>query len=161
VQFNRVLRDTVEKFKKKQVRRKTALRLRQYQHSPRLKFSRIYGYRMVDENTAAVIPEEGEVVKLVFQRLVEGRSISEIKIEMDVKDMRTRFKNRWTKQQIRGLVRPIFAGLVERRAGGYQKSSIYPSIVSPATFQRGLKAITRMAESVHSDPLTALLGSRD
>ena len=139
MQFNRTLQDAAEKFKQKRIRRKTAARLRDYYHSERVRLSRIYGFQMVDADTAEVVPAEGEVLRLVFQRFCEGRTAKEIKIELDARGMKTRFSNRWSVGQIKSLVRPIYAGLIPRTHGGYNRSSIYPPIVGQNTYEKAKK----------------------
>lgn len=161
MEFGKILSDIATTMKKRRIRRRTAKRLQDYYHSPRVRLSRLYGYKMVDENTAEIIPEEAVVVKLVFQRMAEGQSLKDIKTEMDARNMRTRFGNKWTIQMIRSLVRPVFAGLVERRGRGFQMSSVYPAITSPATLQKAQAMLKQqMSESVEQSLATILLGSR-
>ena len=161
MKFDRILNTLASKIKQHRIHKKTAARLRDYYHSERVRLSRIYGYQMVDADTAEVVPAEGTLIKLVFQRFTEGRTTAEIKIELDCKGMKTRFGNRWSVGMIRHLVRPIYASLIVGTRSQYIKSSVYPALVSKDTYEKAKKAVERMVETRDFDPLTALLGGRD
>lgn len=116
---------------------------------------------MVDADTAEAIPEEAAVIKLVFQRFTEGRTATEIKIELDCKNIKTRFGNRWSVGMVRSLVRPLYASLIIGKHGGYIKSSVYPAIVGKETYEKAKRAVVRQVETPDFDPSTLLKGSRD
>ena len=162
MKFSKIFADAAAKVRERRIKHKTAARLEKYRHSPRLKLSRLYGYKMVDEK-AERIPEEARVVLKVFMLFTQGKSAEQIKATLDEQDIRTRLGNRWTVAQVMGLVRPIYAGLVPKSSGGFGfvASSVYPPILSQETYRAAQKALKRQVEAAEIDPITALLGGRN
>ncbi len=160
VTFDDLVKSAAAKIKQSRVKRRTVARTEQYQHSPRLKLSRIYGYRMRDDERAERVPEEASIIRTVFNMFAQGTRVDEIKELLDNQGARTRFGNLFSVGSLFAMIKPIMAGLVAGRMGGYVKSSVYPPIVSPETFQKAQKSAKRQLQQAEIDPLKALLGGR-
>ena len=93
-----------------------------------------------------VVPSEAEVVKLVFGGFADGLNAQEIKRELDRKDLRNRAGYRWTTVEIAGLVRPVFAGLVPQRLGGFKRSVVYEPIVTREMFEKARRTAQMRVE---------------
>jgi hypothetical protein len=118
------------------IERRTKSRLNAYRHSPDLRYSRLYAYRMSSKGHIEVVPSEAAIVKLVFSLFAEGLTAKEIKRKLDGSDLRNRAGYRWTTVEIAGLLRPVFAGLVRQRHGGFKRSAVYEPIVSRELFDQ-------------------------
>ena len=133
MRFNRTLHDPPEKNRQGHRRSKTALHLEQNLPSNRKRMSKYYGYRLSEDGKLEVNPAEAEIVRMVFKRVLEGQPLQEIKTEMDLRNLHTRFNNRWTIQQIRSLV--------------LRYPEVHPCIVAPAVVQKAIGVLKRMSES--------------
>jgi hypothetical protein len=160
MRFSKLLSDAAAKVKDAHIKRKTKSNFEKYQHSPRLKLSRLYGYRLKEDGKAERIPEEARIVQRVFNMFVEHKSAEEIKATVDGDDVRTRFNDRWSLAQVMAMIRPIYAGLVVKRGGGIIKSEVYPPIVPQETWQKAQKEVKRQVQAAEIDPVTAVWGSR-
>ena len=148
VRLDSILADIASNVKHARVERRTRTRLSAYRHSPNLTYSKLYSYRRNAEGEIEVVPSEAEIVKLVFGGFAEGKNAQEIKRELDRKDLRNRAGYRWTTDEIVGLVRPVFAGLVSQRLGGFRRSAVYEPIVTREMFEKAQKEAKRRAEGV-------------
>ena len=52
--------------------------------------SKVFGYGLRDDGTVEIIPAEAEIVRMVFQRILEGQTLKEIKIEIGLRNFHTR-----------------------------------------------------------------------
>jgi Recombinase len=159
--FNTLVRNIGAKVRSEYIKKKTATKLDRYQHSSRLRLSRLYGYRVKDDEKAERVPEEAAVVRKVFDLFAQGKSVESIKKTLDAADMRTRFHNLWTIAQLMSLVKPIYCGLVAKKMGGFVKSDVYPAIIPFETYERARKQVKKQVEEAEIDPVTAVMGGRD
>lgn len=158
--FDVLVKAAAAKIKEGHIKRKAASKLDQYQHSPHLRLSKVYGFRMKDDERAERVPEEAAIIRTVFSMFAQGRPVDEIKEALDSQGARTRFGNLFSTGTLFAMIRPIMAGLVARKMGGYVKSAVYPPIVSPEVFQKAQKSVKRQLRDAEIDPITALLGGR-
>lgn len=143
MRLDKVIADIASNVKHARVERRT----KSYRHSARLTYSRLYAYRRNPNGEVEVVPSEAEIVKLVFSGFADGLTAQEIKRELDRRDLRNRARYRWTTNEIAGLVRPVFAGLIPRRYGaGFKRSAVYQPIVTRSVLQQALKAVKMKAE---------------
>jgi Recombinase len=138
VRFHTTLIDSSSEIERGHKRRKTSLHLEQTQ-PPRQRLSKIYGYRVNADGKLAILPEEAETIRLVFRRIIEGRSLADIAIELTLRNLRTRFGNKWTTRNLRSLVL-------------HYPWDIHPVIVSPPLVQKAIRVLKQMSESVF-DPI--------
>ena len=96
VKFSKLLSDAAARVKEAHIKRKTKANFGKYQYSPRLKLSRLYGYKLREDGKAERVQEEARVIQRVFNMFVEHKSAEEIKATLDKDDVRTRFRDRWT-----------------------------------------------------------------
>jgi hypothetical protein len=160
VKFTKLLSDAAARVKERHVKHKTRTNFDRYQHSPRLKLSRLYGYKLKEDGKAERIQEEAKVIQRVFNMFVERKSAEEIKADLDRDDVRTRFNDRWTVAQLMAMIRPIYSGLVVKKSGGLIRSDVYPAIVPQEIWQKAQKEVKRQVQAAEIDPVTAVWGSR-
>jgi hypothetical protein len=164
VKFTKLLSDAAAKVKEAHIKRKTKVNFDRYQHSPRLKLSRLYGYKLREDGKAERIQQEAKVIQRVFNMFVEHKSAEEIKVALDRDDVRTRFGDRWTVAQVMAMIKPIYAGVVDKKAGGFVRSfvrsDVYPPIVAEKTWLQAHKELKKQIQAAEIDPVTAVWGSR-
>lgn len=136
-----LFKKAIDSIKKKYFKHKTASKTRKYQNSSDVIYSRLYGYRRNNDGRIEVVEKEAEVVRLVFQLLGQFKTPLQVKKILDLKDIRNRSKNRWTTQQLIGLVRPVFAGKIETKNGRLIDSTFYKSIIPLEDYKSAKKAL--------------------
>ena len=125
MKFSKLLSDAAARVKEAHIKRKTKANFGKYQYSPRLKLSRLYGYKLREDGKAERVQEEARVIQRVFNMFVEHKSAEEIKATLDKDDVRTRFRDRWTVAQLMAMIKPIYAGVVAKKGGGFVRSEVY------------------------------------
>jgi hypothetical protein len=95
---------------------------------------------MREDGKLEIIPEEAETIRLIVRRITEGRSLKEVRTELDLRGFRTRFNNRWTIPQIKALV--------------LHYPEVHPCIISPSVIQKAKGVLKRMTENTDFDPTT-------
>jgi Recombinase len=160
VTFTKLLSDAAAKVKERHIKHKTKTNFDRYQHSPRLKLSRLYGYKLREDGKAERVQEEARVIQRVFNMFVEHKSAEEIKAALDTDDIRTRFNDRWTVAQVMAMIKPIYAGVVVKKSGGIIRSDVYPPIVTEETWRKAQKELRKQVQAAEIDPVTAVWGSR-
>ena len=159
--FETLVRNVAAKVRKEYVKKKTAAKADQYRHSPRLRLSKLYGYKMKDDEKAERVPEEAAILRKVFDMFASGKPVAEIKATLDSQDARTRFRNRFSTGQLLSFPsKSLYAGLVQRRTGGYVRSAVYPPIVSPETFEKAKREVKKQVAASEIDPVKAVWGGR-
>lgn len=159
--FENLLKNAAEKIKKKYIKKKTAMRLDQYRHSPRLRLSKIYGYKMKDDENAERVPEEAAILRKVFDMFAQGKSVEDIKKKLDAAGERTRFGNLFSTGQLLSFPsKSLYAGLVQKKSGGYVRSTVYPPIVSPEIFEKAKREVKKQVAASEIDPVTAVWQGR-
>ena len=161
MRLDKVLADIASNVKHARVERRTKSKLAKYRASPALTYSRLYSFRRNAEGRIEIVPSEAHIVKLVFSGFAEGKNAQEIKRELDAKDLRNRAGYRWTTTEITGLVRPVFAGLVPQRLGGFKRSAVYEPIVTRQTFEKARRTAQMRVEWVEIGASGLSLGGRD
>jgi hypothetical protein len=156
--FDALAKNIASKIRQEYIKKKTAVKLDQYLHSPRVRLSRLYGYAVRDNGKAERVPEEAAIIRKVFDLFAAGKRVEEIKKTMDKIDARTRFGNLWNAAGLMGLIRCTYAGLVQRKLGGYVRSDIYPPIIAPQVYDLAKKALKKQIEEAQIDPVEAVLG---
>lgn len=141
--FKKVLGDIRKKAETRQVARKTKKNSDAYRNSPNLRLSRLYGYRLSEDDSNQIVEEEAEVIRAVMIAFSLGRTADEIKEELDRKDIRTRSRNKWTKFQIENLIRPIYTGYILARGGKRLRSNVYSPIVPWTTYEAAKRELDR------------------
>jgi hypothetical protein len=148
MRLDSIFADIASNVRHARVERKTKSKLASYRHSPELTYSRLYAYRRNPNGGIEVVPGEAAVVKLVFGGFAEGKNAQEIKRQLDSSDLRNRAGYRWTTEEITGLVRPIFAGLIPQRLGGFRRSARYQQLVSREMFEKAKRTAQMRVEGV-------------
>ncbi len=134
MRFSTTLIEPVPKIKRRPRRRKASLHVEQAQQSAHQRLSKHYGYWQGEDGKLAINLEEAETVRLIFRRITEGRSLGDIKIELDLRNLRTRFGNKWTTRNLRSFVL-------------HYPWDVHPIIISPAVYHKAVKALRQMSES--------------
>src|SRR5208283_3561439 len=98
--FEKLLKNAAAKIKKEYLKKKTAVKLDKYRHSPRLRLSKLYGFKMRDDEHAERVPEEAAILRKVFDMFATGKSVAEIKATLDEQGARTRFGNLFSTGQL-------------------------------------------------------------
>jgi Recombinase len=159
--FDSLVKGIASKVRKQYVKHKTSAKLDQYRHSPRLRLSKIYGYRQKEGERAERVPEEAAIVRKVFDQFAQGKSVDSIKNSLDEAGDRTRFRNKFSTGQLLSFgLNSLYAGLVPRKLGGYVRSAVYPPIISPDVFERVKKTVTKQLQASEIDPVKAVWGGR-
>lgn len=144
MRFSTTLHEAATRRKEGHRRRKTSLHLQDDQPAPRQRLSKFYGYKLGENGKLEIVPEEAGTVRLVFRRIMEGRSVDEIRVELDLRNLRTRFGNRWTVRNLKSLVL-------------HYPWDIHPVVISPAVYHKAVGVLKRMQESAF-DPTTFFRG---
>lgn len=64
-----------------------------------------YGYRRGDNGVPEIIPEQAEVVRIIFDRFLDGDSVDQIKTYLEKRSIKTsKGKSVWDKKIIRGML---------------------------------------------------------
>ena len=113
------------------------------------RLSRLYGYRNSIDDSIKQIPAEVQVIKYVITTIAECPYPTEAIIQRIISNLskanvRNRSCKKWIRATIIGLVRPIYAGMVETDEG-FLESIHYPAIVPWETLQRALKKLERLS----------------
>jgi hypothetical protein len=87
-----------------------------------------------------IIPEEAETIRVIFRRIIEGRSLADINIELALRNLHTRFGNKWTTRNLRSLVL-------------HYPWDVHPVIVSPPVVQKAIRILKQMSENAF-DPVS-------
>lgn len=73
-----------------------------------------FGYRLTDENRLQIVEEEAALVKRIFERYIELRSMPEVAAELNDLGITTRQGNEWTPATIGNILRnQIYTGQYE------------------------------------------------
>ena len=160
MRLDNIFADIASNVKHARIERRRKSKLNAWRRSPDLTYSRLYSYRRNAEGEVEVVPSEAEIVKLVFGGFADGLTAQEIKRELDTKDLRNRAGYRWTTAEIAGLVRPVFAGLIPQRLGGFKRSAVYEPIVTREMFEKARKAAQKRVENVPNVASGPSLGGR-
>jgi hypothetical protein len=163
--FNNLVKGIASKVREEYIKKKTAKKLDQYRHGPRLRLSKLYGFMMKDDEKAERVPEEAAIIRKVFDMFAAGKSVAEIKATLDEQGARTRFGNKFSTGQLLSIAtKSLYAGLVPRKTGGgYVRSAVYPAIISPTVFERVKRLVKKQlqaSEASEIDPLKAVWGGR-
>jgi hypothetical protein len=112
-------------------------------------FSARLGNRQEDkEGGIEVVESEARIVRLILRMLAAGKSPEEIKRHLDAMNLRSRSGNRFTEREIKAMPKPIYAGVIQTRAGRLVKSAYYRPVVSVEILKSGQKALERLSEGL-------------
>lgn len=112
------------------------------------------GYRF-EEGKLVADPGEASVVRTMFDRCIDGRTLEEIASELNHDNVRTRRGRPWTPLKVyRILHNPIYAGFL--RWDGVLRKDEHEAIVDVATFNeaQGILRSRAPLTTVHAEPLT-------
>jgi hypothetical protein len=158
--FNNLVKGIASKVREEYIKKKTAKKLDQYRHGPRLRLSKLYGFMMKDDEKAERVPEEAAIIRKIFDMFAAGKSVAEIKATIDEQGARTRFGNKFSTGQLFSIaMKSLYAGLVPRKVGGYVRSAVCPPIISPQVFDRVKKLANKQLRASEIDPVAAIMGS--
>jgi hypothetical protein len=109
------------------------------------RLSRLYGYHNLSDGHVESIPHELKLIKYVITTIAESNEpvsmiVSRLIKTFNQAELRNRSRKRWIRKTIIGLVRPIYAGLVET-PNGDAISFYYKPIVSRELFDRAYSKI--------------------
>ena len=160
--FNAIVKNVAAKVRKAYIKKKTAVRLDQYQHSSRLRLSKCYGYIMKDDEKAERVPEEAAIIRKVFDMFAAGKSVAEIKATLDKQGARTRFGNLFSTGQLLSFAsKSLYAGLVPRETGGYVQKRRLPARSSRSrSFEKAKREVKKQVAASEIDPVKAVWGGR-
>jgi DNA invertase Pin-like site-specific DNA recombinase len=110
-----------------------------------------YGYRRETTRTGGkgsavvVVPEEAEVVRLMFHLRLKGKSYREIAAELRTRGVRTKHGAAWRYGTVGGTLTCAFHAGWAKHNGGYVRGS-HEAIVSVETFNRAQQVFHSEAE---------------
>lgn len=104
--FKKVFQD----IQQRNARKKTT---KTYYDAGKIYFSRLFGYARVGDEYVP-IPKYTKAIKLIFQMLIENKTLPSIKTKLDAEGHRDSSNNRYTIDRICSVVRPIYSGYLKR-----------------------------------------------
>ena len=128
----------LDNIKKKQSRKAGT---KAYYNKGEVYFSRLFGYALVD-GVYMPIPEYANAMKLVFSMLNTGSSLPSIKQKLDTEGYRDSSHNRYCLSRIESLVRPIYAGYLEKGISFVKVNNLIP-IVSLQEYRSAARALRK------------------
>jgi hypothetical protein len=161
VRLQRVLDNLASSLHAAKVARKTSSHRRKWRASPELRLSRLYGYRLTPNGTAEIVPDEAEIIRLVIKMFAAGRSVAEVKAELDKRGRRNRSRKRFAAGEVMGLVRWIYSSQIKGPLGLNRRSEVYPAIVTPKMVKLAQKTLKREIDSASKPPSRRLEGGHD
>jgi Recombinase len=154
VRFQKALDNAVAKIRKAAIDRRTALRRSAYQFSPSKKLSRLYAFRNVGpDGHAEIVPAEAEVVREVIRGFAEGLPVETIKGRLDARGVRNRSRKPFSRGELVGLVRSVYASRVKGPGGILIKSRVYPPLVTRREWAQAAKNVSKELENEDFEPL--------
>ncbi len=145
-----VFKKVIGDIKKTYYKHKTKSKIKKYQSSGDIIYSRIFGYRRI--NDKIVIDEkEAKTIRLVFSLFIQNKTPEQIKIVLDSKNLRNRSLNLFTTREIIKVIRPVFAGYIHIKSGGFIRLKHYESIVSLNDYRKAIKVIQKQGIQLESN----------
>ena len=138
--------DIISQIHKNASDRRTERHRAAYKYSPSRRLSRLYGFRADEQGKQIVDKAEAAVVREVIRGFAQGQSAEEIKDRLDRRGMKNRSGKRWDIGALKGLVRPVFAGLVKGPWVGYRVSTVYEPLVSRKEWEKAAKMLKSVTE---------------
>ncbi len=133
----------IDDIKKSYNKHKTKSKIKKYHSSGDIIYSRLYGYRRI--NDKIVIDEkEAKIINLVFSLFIQNKTPQQIKMILDSKNIRNRSGNRWTTREIIKLIRPVFAGYIHTKSGKLIPSKHYEPIITLKEYELAKKSLKSM-----------------
>ena len=111
-------------------------------------YSRLYGYTY-KLKIVSIVRSEAEIIQFIFNMLIEHKNIATVKSNLDFYQFRNRSKKRFSISEIKGMIRPIYAGITVGFLGFNITSRFYQPIVSIQTYKKA----RRILESINNAPI--------
>jgi hypothetical protein len=122
--------------------------LKAYYNDGQVYFSRLYGYNLKGE-CYEPIPQFANAIKLIFTMLNDGSSLPQIKKKLDSEGYKDSSNNKYCLSKIEALVRPVYAGYLQRGLGYTHIDNIVP-IVTLTDYRKAKQAIQRESKKLTS-----------
>lgn len=104
----------IEALKSAAVKSKRRSGVKAYYSGGEVHFSRLFGYQRVGDRYEPD-PKFQKAITIIFERLAEGKSLPEVKAELDLQRSRDSSGNRFAHSRILGIAeRPIYAGYLQQ-----------------------------------------------
>ena len=85
-----------------------------YYSGGQVHFSRLFGYQRIGDRYEPD-PKYKQAITIIFERMAEGKSLPEIKAELDGMKARDSSGNRYAHSRILGIAeRPVYAGFLQQ-----------------------------------------------
>jgi hypothetical protein len=85
-----------------------------YYSGGQVQFSRLFGYHRVEDRYEPD-PKYIDAIRIIFERLANGKSLPEIKVELDALKAKDSSGNRYAHSRILGIgERPVYAGFLQQ-----------------------------------------------
>lgn len=110
-----------------------------YYSSGKVFFSRLFGYERKGDQYQS-IPKFANAIKLIFQLLINGSSLPEIKQRLDNDGYRDGSNNRYSLDRICSVVRPVYAAYIKQGLS-YRKITNIEAIVSLDNYKAAKKQL--------------------
>lgn len=139
MEFKKVLKD----IQNKNARRRG---VKAFQSKGKVFFSRLFGFSR-EGDYYVPIQKHAEAIRLIYQLLIDGNTLPDIKMELDRKGFRDGSNNRYNIDRIVSLVRPIYSGYLKRGLTYSRVTNIEP-IVTFDDFKKAQKNLTKEVKKI-------------
>lgn len=110
-----------------------------YYNSGQVYFSRLFGYERFEDKYIP-IPKYSDAIKKIYDMLIGGLSLPEIKKELDLTGHRDSSNNKYSFDRICSVIRPIYAGYLHQGLKLIQINNIEP-LITIHVYNSALKAL--------------------
>lgn len=141
-----------DRLRQKSVERAREKGLRRYRASGEQQYPRLLGYRRT-ANGIEVVEDQATSVRIIFGLLALGRSLAEIKKELDKRGERNASGDRFCEDEIKRIaIKPVYMGKIAV-SGKMIDSKHYEPLISPEIWRKVQKNLKKMTEGSNSLPL--------